>query len=264
MTVDDIASRVAIPKPDLLHIAELGPRLYRERHQPKKSGGQRLIEEPRPNLKALQRQLLDKVFHQIPMHQMLHGGPSSTTKQAASIHLRQPVVIAMDIQDFFPSVTSGMVKKMFVKNGFSDEAAKVLSRLITRSNHLPQGAPTSSCVGRLVLTPFAYQLEKLLETIPHAVASIWVDDLIISGPKGLWRAKATIIGMLKRHGFRINPAKIKLMKRSEEQVALGIRVNERIEASSEYMSKLNEASKTLPPFHQRLQGMRAYVKNLQN
>lgn len=192
---------------------------------------------------------------------MLFGGPGSSTKKAAAEHTRKHVLITTDIKAFFPSVKSYIVKNMFLRFGASEEISRILTRLLTHKNHLPQGVPTSPAIGRLVLFPFAEELNRLLNKIPKSSFSIYVDDIILSGPKGVKGFLSVIRKILIRHGFKINE-KTRIMYRSEEQVCLNIRVNDGIEPPKSYIHEIKELEKIVPLSNPILKGKISYVNYL--
>lgn len=262
LTIELLAKRVGLRQKNLLELANIAPNLYSEKPIPKGKGGKRILEIPYPLLKSSQKNLLDKILHKIPTHPNLYGRPGTSIKNAVSEHIKKALVVTMDIRDFFPNTKAHKVKKAFVENGASQEIANLLTRLVTYKNHLPQGAPTSPCLGRMVLQPFAEQLENLLLSIPKTSFSIYFDDITISGPKGIKSIKNTIANILKRHGYEINKSKIFVMNRKMEQVSLNIKLNNRIEATEKFLQEIEELSKKLPPSHPSLKGKKAFEKFL--
>jgi hypothetical protein len=124
-----------------------------------------------------------------------------------------------DIQDCFPGVQAKTVCRVFEANGFPEDVASLLARLTTHKSRLPQGAPTSPAIARIVLYDVSKEFEALLSSIsPHARATIYVDDITISGPIGLEHLIPTIISVFERHGYSVNPLKKKIMMQNEEQI----------------------------------------------
>ena len=265
-TVEGIAKRLDMTLCDLRALAHKAPSLYKSWKEPKKSGvGFRAIEAPYENLKAIQRLLLDKVFNKMSVNPMLFGGKGSSPKKAVIRHTNKPLVITMDIMDFFPSVKAYMVRDVLRKRGANLEVAKLLTRLLTYKNHVPHGAPTSSCITRIVLHPVAGHIERLMNSMGHeSNASLYVDDLIISGPSGLTRLQKTIVDIFNRYNFSIHtsPSKIRVMYQDEEQVALGVKLNHGIAVPATYYNKYNEKVKELGDTHKTIKGMRSYMHSL--
>ena len=139
----------------------------------------------------------------------------------------------------------------------------IVARLVSCHNHLPQGAPTSPCIGRLVLNQFAVELDSMLKGIhSNSAFSIYVDDITISGHEGIKRIIPTVEKMLFRHGYKIRKGKTQVMHRSDEQISLNIRLNNRIEATSIFLAEIEELEKRLPPWNPKILGKKAYVKYL--
>ena len=258
-SVIELAKVLGLTENDLQKLAHAAPNLYNSRPEPKKHGGFRIINRPFKHLKSVQQKILRLILNQIPVHQTLHSGPKTSTKSAAKAHVKQPVVIALDIQDFFPGVKSKTVCRAFEANGFPEDVADLLARLTTHKSRLPQGAPTSPAIARIVLYDVCKEFEKLLSSVsPHARATIYVDDITISGPLGLERLIPTIISIFERHGYSVNPLKKKVMTQNEEQVVLGLRVNCRVEPSSEFEATLELERQKRHSRDPKLKGLESY------
>jgi RNA-directed DNA polymerase len=246
-----------------MEISRDAPRWYCEFPLPKQHGGFRTIEAPHARLKKLQQKLLDKFLNKLQVHPQLFGAPGTSAKKSVANHVKKPMVVTIDIADFFPSVRVSAITAMFQGRGASSRAAEMLTRLVSHKRHLPQGAPTSPCIGRLALCRFAHELETLLRSVDHRCAfSIYVDDITLSGPNGIERLPNTIYRMLQRHGFKPNIAKTQVMSSDGEQESLNIRLNRRIEATTQFLREIEEIAKKVPPNNPSLRGKRGYVHYL--
>src|SRR4051812_33234351 len=96
-------------------MAPEGPlRHYQYRWRPKRNGSPRLIEAPRPRLKAIQRRLLDEILAPIPPHDAAHGfRPGRSVRTFVECHAGRDVVLKMDLRDFFPSIVAARVVALF-------------------------------------------------------------------------------------------------------------------------------------------------------
>lgn len=257
--VMELAKLLGLTDSNLQKLASAAPNLYHTKRLPKSSGGFRIINPPYKNLKDIQEKILQTILNKIPAHQMLHGGPKTSTKSAAKAHVKQPVIITLDIQNFFPSVRSKTIWLAFESIGFSKEVAELLVRLTTHKGKLPQGAPTSPAVARMVLNNVCKELEALLNSVsPHAKATVYVDDITISGPIGLERLVPIIISIFERHGYSVSPLKKKIMTQDEEQIVLGLRVNYRVEPSSKFETTLKLERQMRHRQDLRLKGLESY------
>jgi RNA-directed DNA polymerase len=263
LTSERLSSILGIPTDAILELAKDAPFLYLKVKIPKNEKEFRKLEIPHPILKSFQRQLLHKVFDKFNTHPCLYGGRESSTKKAVHAHIKKPIVITMDIRNFFPSVKKYSIINALNTFGISEDLSMIVARLVSCHNHLPQGAPTSPCIGRLVLNQFAVELDSMLKGIhSNSAFSIYVDDITISGPEGIKRIIPTVEKMLFRHGYKIRKGKTQVMHRSDEQISLNIRLNNRIEATSIFLAEIEELEKRLPPWNPKILGKKAYVKYL--
>jgi RNA-directed DNA polymerase len=167
-TIETIACRLDMTTMELRALARKAPALYTSWKEAKKSGkGFRTIEAPYKNLKTVQGRLLHRVLDKLHVNPMLFGGKGSSPKRAVQRHTKKPLVLTMDVADFFPSVRSHMIRGALMERGANAELAKLLTRLMTYRNHAPHGAPTSPCITRIVLHPVAEHIVRLLRGIGH-------------------------------------------------------------------------------------------------
>lgn len=262
LSEESLAEAIKMTADELRSLAQKAPRLYRERKQAKKAGGFRLIAAPHDNLKTAQRDLLHGILEHLPVSARFFGRAGSSAIQAAQLHVNKPMVVTMDIKDFFPSVSSGMVHEMFRRRGASQVVAHLLTRMVTRKGHLPQGAPTSSCVAALVLNPVANDIESTLRSVGPQDFSIYADDVAVSGPNGLKRIKGTIIRIFKRHDFLVHPSKIRVMPSKVDQEVLGLIVNDGLKVSPAFQVKYQDAIAELGTAHPTVTGMRDFVESV--
>src|SRR4051812_45554629 len=79
----------------------------------------RPIERPKPLLKDVQRRILHELLARIPPHDAAHGfrrGHSALTN--ARRHVGREVVVGLDLEDFFASVTASRVYGIFRAAGY--------------------------------------------------------------------------------------------------------------------------------------------------
>jgi len=262
LNVDSLSDILGIPQSVLVDLTDIAPRLYFEKLHPKKNGGFRTLGIPYSVLKKVQKSLLTKIFNNVPTHPKLFGRPGTSIKDAVASHTKKAVVITMDIKNFFPSTKSYKIKNALMRNGVSIEISELLTRLVSHKNHLPQGAPTSPCIGRIVLHPVAEQIEGYLSNISRSDFSIYVDDITLSGPKGIEKVKEHIYKILNRHKYEINKSKTYVMKREADQVSLNIKLNNGIEATEKMLEEIEKLEFVLPMNHPTLLGKKSFVKFL--
>lgn len=248
-----------------------GPiRHYRYGWRPKATGPARLIEAPKPRLKAIQRRLLDEVLARIAPHEAAHGfraGRSIGT--FAGPHAGRRVVLRMDLKDFFPAVGSARVVALFLSAGYPEPVARLLAGLCTNRvprevwdgpgapaghgpdvwrarrlyarPHLPQGAPTSPALANLI----AYRLDSRLSGLAASAGARYTryaDDLAFSGGVELERAAcrfAVHVGAAAiEEGFEVNTRKTRVMRRGVRQRVAGVVVNDRPNVARDEFDRL--------------------------
>lgn len=132
-TVKDLQSFLGLSAADLLWYADTKAlerysagrlRHYRYRWVPKRAGGARLIEEPKPMLKHFQRVLLRDILDHIPSHGAARAfRPGGSVLTYARGHAGQAVVVHLDLENFFGSVVAGRVFGIFKSAGYPEAVA---------------------------------------------------------------------------------------------------------------------------------------------
>ena len=240
------------------NLAKRAHRQYRTWAEPKPRGGHRVINAPFGKLKTVQSLLKDEI-NKISITPEIVGRPKTSTVDAMIPHVRKPVVIAMDLADFFPTVRNAMLIPIFERILDDPKMAQDFVRIATRKNALPQGAPSSPGLARLAIEPAFLDLKKALNAIdPRCHLTLWVDDLTISGPIGIARMQKLVEKVFRRHGFAIQGRKTKVMRRSEEQENLGLKVNHSIEPVQETLDKFRQCVLTHGHNSPKANGYRRY------
>jgi len=156
--------------------------------------------------------------------EIVGGRRGGTIRDFAAPHVGQQVVMEFDYVNFYPSVRHRSVYELFCeKLGCSPDVARLLTRLTTAHGRLPQGFPTSTHIGNLLIRDEVANLSKLCEE-HHAYLTVWVDNIVISGPFYIQRLVSLVKRMLERTGLRIHDPKI--MPSSHRQTICGVTVNQ--------------------------------------
>lgn len=183
---------------------------YRVSNRVAASGSIRVLEAPKRRLKGIQRLFLDEMISLVAPHDAARGfRPGGSIHSYAAPHASRPVVMRLDLEAFFASVTVGRVYGVWRTAGYPEPVAHCLSGLMTSvlplsiwrsvprpaderlleahwrlgrrlaAPHLPQGAPTSPALANLA----AHRLDVRLT----ALAASWggrytryADDLAFS------------------------------------------------------------------------------------
>jgi len=228
---------------DLRSLSALCPsefaRHYRTRTIPKKDGTPRLIEEPKPFLKTLQRRILSGILNAVAPHSAAHGfTPRRNCLSAASRHAGEETVVSFDLADFFQSISFSRVYSTFRALGYPAAVARTLCGLATvitppderlrhaaLGRHLPQGAPTSPALANLA----AFGLDRRLAGLARRIGAAYTryaDDLTFSGDRQIGPILLRAVPQIAHdEGFRLNRTKTRLMPRGGRQIVTGTVVN---------------------------------------
>lgn len=229
---------------------------YRYRWLPKRNGTTfRLLEEPKPILKSIQRQILIDILGCLDPHDAAHGfRRNRSIATNAAEHCGRAIVVRFDLTDFFASIPVGKVAAIFDSLGYPEKVARILASLCSnrlplkvwntnpgapddRSHatwlglsfpHLPQGAPTSPALANLCALHLDYRLSALARNL-DATYTRYADDLTFSGPGELAvaRLQRSVMRICAEEGFALNPTKTRIQRRSSRQMVAGVVVNVR-------------------------------------
>ena len=243
---------------------------YHYRILSKKSGSIRLIEAPKQHLKQIQRQILSEILNRIPAHACAHGFvPMRSIQTFAAPHVGQHVVLRMDLENFFPSVSGLRVQAALRTAGYPEPVADLLGGLCTTKTarsiwrgeegidiaagalsslrevyvkrHLPQGAPTSPALANLCFYRADCRLHGLAQSA-GATYTRYADDLAFSGDQHFAASvdsfSARVAAILMEEGFHVHHRKTRVMRQGVRQHLAGLVVNERINTPREEFDRL--------------------------
>jgi RNA-directed DNA polymerase len=218
---------------------------------PKKTGGVREISAPLSRLKQAQQWILDNILEQIVLHPTAHGfrrGRSIVTN--AQPHIGAAVVINLDLQNFFPSISYNRVKGIFRSLGYSEAIATILGLICTEPDvtaveldgktyyiaqnqrHLPQGAPSSPALTNLLCRRLDRRLDRMASNRGYTYTR-YADDLTFSTTdRDKLREIGNILqgtnGIVTHEGLTIHPAKTRVLRQSQQQEVTGVVVNQKL------------------------------------
>ncbi|AKF09218.1 reverse transcriptase family protein [Sandaracinus amylolyticus] len=248
----DVATALGVTIPALRFLcfhAEAARRAhYVQFDVPKRSGGVRRLSAPMPRLAAAQQWVLEHVLEKLPVERPAHGFvPGRSTVTNAREHVGRDIVINLDLESFFPSITFPRVRGLFVGVGYSPAVATILALLCTESARTraeydgakydvatgPRALPQGACTSPAISNQIARKLDQRLRGL--AVARGWTytryaDDLTFSAPEGkrseIARLIARIRHVVEEEGFRIQVKKGRVQRAGGRQTVTGIVVNE--------------------------------------
>lgn len=238
LSSEHLAHTLSIPLDTLYLLARSRDRNYRTFTIRKSNGTDRFIQAPDPQLKAIQRTILDTLLQRVPLNAYAEGfRPKRSVLTNASHHLNQQLVVKLDIKDFFPSISQSRVKGMFLQLGYPRQVAQLLTGLTTYRGKLPTGAPTSPVIGNIICRRLDQRMAKLGEKAEFKY-SRYADDLTFSGKGKLATMIPFFREIIQEEGFALNEKKIKLLRNGRRQSVTGLVVNQVPNISKKERKKL--------------------------
>ena len=181
--------------------------LYFQFTKPKASGGCRVINAPRDDLKAIQKRIADLLQRIAPPDYLFAPVAGRSYVNNASVHLGARSIHLLDIVDFFSSCTENKVIWFFHKRMLcSPDVAAIIRGIVTLEGSLPQGSPCSPILAYLC---YVDMWEEIMRAAGNAgcTLSVYADDLTISGKTVPERTIWEIKKILRKHGHRHNTHK---------------------------------------------------------
>jgi RNA-directed DNA polymerase len=198
--------------------------LYKEFSIPKRAGGIRKITAPTPQLKGVQRAILRKILTSFGVSNSAFAYVKGRSSAEAAHKLAgRKHVLKMDIENFFPSISSRRVLGLISSFGFSSKAAYMLTRLCTYQDALCQGAPTSPHIANLIC--------RKMDTELNAFAISWgmeylrySDDIFFSKSSMFnWKHfSEKVTKIVRENGFKIKISKTRFYCRGKHRMTLGL------------------------------------------
>ena len=254
---------------------------------PKHSGGERLIMAPKARLKAIQRTLVRLLVSKLPVSEHGHGFVAGrSVRSNAQPHVGKSVVLRLDIQDFFPSLTFGRVRGLLMALGYGYRVGTVLAVLMTEAPRqpvgidgarylapvgpraCPQGAPTSPGLSNALVVKMDRRLAGLARQRGFDYTR-YADDMTFSGAsvEQAHHLRHLAARVVREEGFTLNRDKTRMMRAGSRQSVTGVTVNDVLGLSRRERRRLR------PAMHQAhdwenggvpspLRGMLAYVAML--
>jgi hypothetical protein len=255
---------------DLEAIASTAGRYYKpfDRRRTRGEGKWRHIDNPKEPLKRIQKRINRRILSTVPLPPAMLGAVQGMSiRDNGLLHVRQPVVVTLDLRDCFPRTSHHDVATVLKRNfGCSEEITSLLTRLTTFQHRVPQGAPTSATLVNLSLLPLYDDIQELAER-KGLRFSLWVDDITISGPAAD-DAIEPVIQLVQRHGHAVRQSKVHVMRSGNSQAVTGVVVNRKVGKARDYRAEIRRqiidlADRPNPPAHE-IQSVRSRIAHVRH
>jgi hypothetical protein len=222
---------------------------------PKKKGGERNIAAPKSVLKNAQRKILDGILSKVPVSDYAHGFlQGKSVLSGAKAHMADKpygentgLLINMDLEDFFPTITFERVRGMFKAFGYSGYISSLLAMMCTYCERiaievkgeikyvktsdriLPQGSPASPMITNIICVKLDKRLSGLASKY-NCIYTRYADDMSFSFIEeskdlNLGRFMGLVSKIVSEEGLNINQKKTRFLRKNNRQCITGIVIN---------------------------------------
>lgn len=186
MLIDRISKDVGLPYKYIENIVKGASFRYKVFNIHKKTGGLREISQPSPELKFLQRWLVDNIFVNFPVHNSVYSYRRSIGIQdLASIHKKNNYLLRIDLSNFFPSIKDRDILNLLRKHidlipfPLSKRDYSIIQLITCRNGVLTIGAPSSPSISNTILYDFDKHNFEVAKK-RRAIYSRYADDIYFS------------------------------------------------------------------------------------
>ena len=234
-----LALLIGIPVEELCKMVFAEDRYYSTARIPKRSGGYRELDIPSPDLKYIQRWIMQNILYCMRVSDYAYGfQPKRSIVDNARIHVNKHCIVYLDISDFFPSVSFDRVFRIFAYYGYTKEVSFMLAKLCTYKKKLPQGSPASPCISNICCLKLDARLSALAKTY-IADYSRYADDITFSSNADIRTIIRVVVPIIKDEGFMINEKKTRIAYHYQRQEVTGLIVNgEEVRLNKEFKRRL--------------------------
>jgi len=228
--------------------------MYREFKIPKRKGGFRELVDPQPELKQIQRTLLDflQIDLQILPHNAAHAfTPNRDCYTNAMTHIKNKCFITLDIQDFFPSIDKQILTTALLQNAeIASLNLKIhnfiinIVKLALYKGSLPQGSPLSPFFSNLVMLIFDYRIQEAMQSgiLPKFTYTRYADDMCFSASafphiQSTLETIEKILNDCFQGRIKFKKSKTKILKNTNRCYITGIKLNKDYQATYGHENK---------------------------
>jgi len=246
LSVNKLAFKIGVSRQVLEDVAKNKASHYKPfiKSEVKKDGTvkERKIDNPDRAIRQIQKRInkviLQPYCNELPAY-TTGSIKSRSIKDNAAPHVGKQTVLAIDITNCFPSINSSSIytayKEIF---NCSPPVARLLTKLTTYGDRIPQGAPTSPSLCNVILEPLVATL-NMIAINNDLNFTQYVDDLTFSGSrKDLLSAKPMLLSEIQNSGFEINAKKLQMFNGNERMAITGLVVNKTLGVGRRYVREV--------------------------
>jgi len=233
MLIELLSRTAKIPEAKLISLAESASRRYKTYTIPKRTGGQRVIEHPSRELKAIQRWIVRALIDRFPLHESATAYRKGTGIRAnAERHRKTKFTNRYDFSNFFPSFSQARVVQYIGEQStavgieLSARDLEFIGNIVCRNGKLTIGAPSSPAITNAMMFEFDRRMHEECHT-NGLVYTRYADDLFISSFEpgrldGMERAIVKSKRGIPHLRLRLNQQKTAYLSKKYRRVVTGV------------------------------------------
>lgn len=216
---------------------------------PKKNGKMRHIAAPKTQLKAAQKQILEQILQKVEVSDLSHGFiKSRSVLTGAKVHHTGPdLLINIDLENFFPTITFERVRGLYQSFGYSGYIASLLAMICTYCERmpleikgeikyiktseriLPQGSPASPMITNIICRNMDKRINGLCKKLGITYTR-YADDMSFSymgntDNLAIGSFLNSIHKIIEEEGFHMQKEKTHILRKNNRQYITGIVIN---------------------------------------
>lgn len=213
---------------------------YQTAYITKVNGKKREINKPDSLLKKYQKAIYKNILTKISVSAYAtayHKG--SSLRYSTAVHTGKPMILKLDIKNFFGSILYKSVQEMFINQGYDYFISTTLATLCCYKGRLPQGTSTSPAISNIIMREFDEKVADFCRERNIAYTR-YSDDMTFSGDFDKTEIIAFVESNLYNLGFRLNKKKTKLIQQGQRQTVTGVVVNKKQQLLKGYRKKIRQ------------------------
>lgn len=237
--LDIICQKLIMPKDEVLAYISRCPHRYKKFEIPKRNGEKRLISQPTPDLKFVQKILVEEFLSKkLPVHSQATAYiAGKSIYDNANAHSKNNYLLKMDFRDFFSSIKStDLVSRLIEVDAFESNdttSIDICSKVFFMDDKgelvLSTGAPSSPLISNAIMYSFDNQINDLC--LENGIAyTRYSDDLSFScNHKDILFAYPAIVERILRDikspSISINSQKTVFSSKADKRRVTGLIIN---------------------------------------
>lgn len=186
MLIELLCKTSGVPESKLLSLSATASRRYKVYTIPKRTGGERLIEHPSRELKAIQRWIVRALFVRFPVHEAATAYRKGTgIRENAERHRQTKFTNRYDFSNFFPSFSQDRIlhylsqQSKSLEEGLTPRDLEFVVNVVCRNGRLTIGAPSSPAITNAMMFEFDRRMHQVCDD-RGLVYTRYADDIFIS------------------------------------------------------------------------------------